>query len=147
MLYPALQHIDFKLIIYAVLSLTLVRMLPVAISLIGSKLRMESIMYLGWFGPRGIASILYVYTILQAEGIASQDKIFSVVMITIFFSVLAHGMSAVPLSNWYGKRINQLNQEGLAQTETKYVPEMPTRRTTPDSGSLPSDAAGTPNAG
>lgn len=146
MLYPALQHISFEFIIYAVLNLTLIRMLPVAISLIGSKLRLETIMYLGWFGPRGIASILYVYTVLRAEGIASQEKIFSVVMITIFFSVLAHGLSAVPLTNWYGKRIAQLAQEGLAQAETKDVPGMPTRRATPDSGSPLSDAAGTSQA-
>lgn len=147
MLFPALQHINIEMIIYAILSLTLARMLPVAISLIGTKLRLESVLYLGWFGPRGIASILYVYTILQVEGIDRQEMIFSLVMITIFFSVLMHGISAVPLTNRYARRIAKLEKQGLAQAETQYVPAMPTRKTTPDSASTPSQAAGAPKAG
>jgi len=142
MLYPALQHINLSYFIYAVLSLTLVRMLPVAISLIGKKLRLESILYLGWFGPRGIASILYVYTVLETEKIAEQEVIFNVVMITIFFSVLVHGISAAPLSDWYAKRIEKLGIEGLASEETKSVPEMPTRKTSMSSSSVPSETAG-----
>jgi NhaP-type Na+/H+ or K+/H+ antiporter len=141
MLYPALQHINIEMIIYAILSLTLIRMLPVAISLIGTRLRLESILYLGWFGPRGIASILYVYTILQAEGIGRQEMIFSLVMLTIFFSVIAHGMSAVPLTNWYAKRIAQLDKSGLAQAETQFVPAMPTRKPAVNINPLPSTAA------
>lgn len=128
MLYPALQQTNLTIIIYALLSLTVVRMLPVAISMIGTKLRLESVLYLGWFGPVGIASILYVYTILRAENITGQDTIFTVVMITIFFSVLAHGMSAAPLTNWYARRIAQLQKDGLVQAETKFVPELPTRK-------------------
>jgi NhaP-type Na+/H+ or K+/H+ antiporter len=49
-------------------------------------------------------------------------------MITIFFSVLAHGMSAAPLTNWYARRIAQLQKDGLVQAETKFVPELPTRK-------------------
>jgi NhaP-type Na+/H+ or K+/H+ antiporter len=140
MLFPALQHINIEMIIYAILSLTLARMLPVAISLIGTKLRLESVLYLGWFGPRGIASILYVYTILQVEGIDRQEMIFSLVMITIFFSVLMHGISAVPLTNRYAKRIAQLEKNGLAQAETQYVPGMPTRKATIKPASSPSES-------
>jgi NhaP-type Na+/H+ or K+/H+ antiporter len=127
LLYPALQHINLEIVIYAVLSLTVVRMLPVAISLIGTKLRLESKLYLGWFGPRGIGSILYAYTILRGEESARHDLIFSLIMITIFLSVLAHGISAAPLTNWYAKRIAQLEKAGVAQAETKLVPGMPTR--------------------
>jgi NhaP-type Na+/H+ or K+/H+ antiporter len=68
-------------------------------------------------------------------------------MITIFFSVMVHGMSAVPLTNWYARRIAKLEKQGLAQAETQYVPAMPTRKTTPDSASTPSQAAGAPKAG
>ena len=64
MLNPALQQLNFTILIYALLTLTVVRMLSVAISLIGTKLRFESVLYLVWFGPVGIGSILYVYTIL-----------------------------------------------------------------------------------
>ena len=131
MLYPALQQLNFAIFIYALLSLTVVRMLPVAISLIGTKLRLESILYLGWFGPVGIGSILYVYTILGAENIPGQDTIFNTVMFTIFLSVLVHGMSATPLSNWYAKRMAALDKEGFADVETMPVSEMATRRGTP----------------
>jgi NhaP-type Na+/H+ or K+/H+ antiporter len=68
-------------------------------------------------------------------------------MITIFFSVLAHGMSAVPLTNWYAQQIAKLEKQGLAQAETQYVPAMPIRKATPDSASTPSLAAGAPNSG
>jgi NhaP-type Na+/H+ or K+/H+ antiporter len=141
MLYPALQQINSTILLYALLSLTLVRMLPVAISLIGTNLRLESILYLGWFGPVGIASILYVYTILDAEKITGQDTIFNVVMITIFFSVLAHGISAVPLTNWYAKRIARLEKDGLAQAERTHVPEMPTRRASLSTVTAPVETA------
>jgi len=140
MLYPVLQHINPAIIIYAILSLTLVRMLPVAISLIGTKLHLESKLYLGWFGPRGIASILYAYTVIRAEEIAEADLIFRVIMITIFISVLAHGISAVPLTNWYSKRIAQLEKDGFAEAETKLVPGMPTRKATLNTGSFPSES-------
>ena len=142
MLYPALEHIDLATIIYAILSLTLVRMLPVAISLIGTKLRRESVLYLGWFGPRGLASILYVFTIFGAESITGQETVFNVVMITIFFSVFAHGISAAPLTNWYAKRIAQLQKDGLAQVEATSVPEMPTRRVNQPTNDLPPESAG-----
>ena len=100
-------------------------------------------MYLGWFGPRGIGSILYAYTVLRAEEIAEADLIFRVIMITIFISVLAHGISAVPLTNWYAKRIPQLEKDGFTQAETKLVPGMPTRNTTSITDSSPSKAADT----
>jgi NhaP-type Na+/H+ or K+/H+ antiporter len=139
LLYPALQHINLEIVIYAVLSLTVVRMLPVAISLIGTKLRLESKLYLGWFGPRGTGSILYAYTILRGEEFPGHDLIFTSIMITIFLSVLAHGISAAPLTNWYAKRIAQLEKDGVAQAETKFVPGMPTRNATITSGSFSSE--------
>jgi len=127
MLYPALQQISITTVLYALLSLTVLRMLPVAVSLIGTKLRLESVLYLGWFGPRGIASILLVYTILGIEKAAEHhEMIFNVVMTTVFFSIIAHGISAVPLSKWYAKRITELQQEGLAGVETLLVPELTT---------------------
>ncbi len=119
MLYPALQYINTSIIIYTLFSLTLIRMLPVFISLFGTKIRPESKLYLGWFGPGGIGSILYVYTVIRLDAMPSQELFFSLVMITIFFSVMAHGISAVPLSAWYAQRIARLNEVGLAQAETE----------------------------
>ena len=81
------------------------------------------------------------------EYISGQDLIFYIVMITIFLSILAHNMSAVPLTNWYTQRITQLEKEGFAQAETIYVPGMPTRRSTPFGVSTPSSAHRATDAG
>jgi NhaP-type Na+/H+ or K+/H+ antiporter len=128
MLIPALERINLTIVLYAVLSLTLVRMLPVAISLIGAKLRPVTVLFLGWFGPRGIASILYVLTVLETEEVAGKETIYTVAMITVFLSVLAHGISAAPFADWYGKHIAALDKRDAAEAETTQVPEMPTRR-------------------
>ena len=96
-------------LIYALASLTVIRMLPVAISLIGAKLDWRSIAFIGWFGPRGIASVLYMLMALSAIGFAGHEQIMSVIALTVTLSVFAHGISAVPLSRLYGKSttINQ----------------------------------------
>lgn len=124
MLSPALQQINLAVLVYALLSLTLVRMLPVAISMIGAKLKPASVLYMGWFGPRGIGSILYVFLILGVDQVAENDLIFTVVMTTIFLSVMLHGISAASLSKRYGAYITALKKQGLAAVETTSVPEM-----------------------
>jgi NhaP-type Na+/H+ or K+/H+ antiporter len=127
MLPPVIEVLNLTIVFYALLSLTVIRMLPVAISLLGTKLRPVSVLFIGWFGPRGIASILYVLTVVAAEDLTGRGAIYSVVMITIFMSVLAHGITAAPLSDWYGKRIAELDKKGAADSEMRPVPEMPTR--------------------
>jgi NhaP-type Na+/H+ or K+/H+ antiporter len=127
MLLPAFERIDLTIVIYALLSLTIVRMLPVAIGLLGTKLQPVSVLFMGWFGPRGIASILYVLTVVAAKDLVGRDTIYAVVMITIFMSVLAHGITAAPLSDWYGKHMAELDKKGAVEAEMKPVPEMPTR--------------------
>ncbi|MFC2102381.1 cation:proton antiporter [Bacteroidota bacterium] len=89
--------------IYAILSLTVIRMVPVAISLLGSKLSWQSVGFIGWFGPRGIASILYLVLVLINLGTSGYEQIMSVVVLTILLSVFLHGLSALPLSKIYGK--------------------------------------------
>ena len=59
LIIPAFSHININIIIYSILSLTIIRMLPVMISLIGKKLKFSTVLFLGWFGPRGLASILF----------------------------------------------------------------------------------------
>jgi NhaP-type Na+/H+ or K+/H+ antiporter len=130
MLLPALERINLTVILYTLFSLTIVRMLPVALSLLGTKLRPASVLFIGWFGPRGIASILYVLTVVAADELAGKDTIYTAVMITVFVSVLAHGLTAAPLSDRYGKRIAELDKESEAEAETQPVPEMPTRAET-----------------
>jgi NhaP-type Na+/H+ or K+/H+ antiporter len=77
-------------------------MAPVAISLIGSKLDWQTVSFIGWFGPRGIASVLYLLMAVAAIGIEGHERVMSVIVLTIMISVFAHGISATPLSNIYG---------------------------------------------
>lgn len=133
MLPSVLGHFNLNVLLYAILSLTLVRMLPEAISLLGDKLKPLTVLFLGWFGPRGIASILYVLTVVEIENLAGRETIYAVVMTTVFLSVLAHGISAAPLSDWYGRRITELDEKGAADSETLPVPDIPTR---PDNAAL-----------
>ena len=88
--------------VYALASLTIIRMGSVAISLIGAKLDWQSVLFIGWFGPRGIASVLYLLMAVAAIGVEGHEQIMSVIVLTVAISVYAHGISAVPLSKRYG---------------------------------------------
>ncbi len=99
---PRLSAITWEVIAYAVLSLTAVRMIPVAVALVGSKLDGRSVAYVGWFGPRGIASLVFVGTVVVESDPADGEVIMVVVSTAVALSVLLHGLSAWPLSNLYG---------------------------------------------
>lgn len=92
-----------RLLTYALLSLTVVRMLPVAISLLGAKLRRSTNVFLGWFGPRGLASLLYVILILSTYELPHKELLLHSVVITCALSVLLHGLSAAPGAARYGR--------------------------------------------
>jgi NhaP-type Na+/H+ or K+/H+ antiporter len=100
----AASYWDTRAWLYAILSLTVVRMLPVAISLLGAKLDWLSIGLIGWFGPRGIASVLYLLMAVNELGLVGYEQIFSVIVLTVLLSVFLHGITAVPLSRLYAKR-------------------------------------------
>ena len=93
-------EITWLIVIYAVLSLTVVRMLPVWISLIGTRLRARDKLFMGWFGPRGLASVvLAIIAIGQYESIPGMSTVVAVALLTVVISVYAHGISAAPLAN------------------------------------------------
>jgi len=107
-LIPAtLPYWDIRTLVYAVLSLTVIRMIPVAFSLIGSKLDRASVSFIGWFGPRGIASILYLLIVVGRIGKAGYEYMLSVIVLTVLLSVFLHGISAVPLARIYGRYASQ----------------------------------------
>ncbi len=120
----AMEHFHWTHLLYALLSLTLIRMLPVAISLLGSRLKWVTVIFLGWFGPRGIASILYALLLLEGSSVAGKDVILSVIMTTVLVSVLAHGVTAFAGSNLYGKYSKHADSNA---SENKPVEEMPVR--------------------
>ncbi len=99
----AAQYWGWRELIYALASLTVLRMVPVAVALIGAKLDWRSIAFIGWFGPRGIASALYLLMAVAAIGVTGYEQVMSVIVLTIVISVYAHGISAVPLSRRYGQ--------------------------------------------
>lgn len=120
-----MSGITVIILIYAVLSLTLIRMLPVAISLYKTRLKSESVLFIGWFGPRGLASIvLLLITLNEAPGIPGLKTIAAVVGTTILISVFAHGITAKPAIDWYARKIATLPADA---PELKEVVESPTR--------------------
>jgi len=128
MVLPALDHINALVVLYGILSLTVVRVLPVAISMIGVRLQWDSVLFLGWFGPRGIASILYGLLLLEKVNISGRDEIFSITITTVLMSVFLHGLSALPGANWYAARAEKMKEEP-DMPELAPVTEMPVRLT------------------
>ena len=98
---PALGDATWAIAAYAVLSLTLVRMLPVGIAMLGTGARRQTVGFLGWFGPRGLASIVFAVILVEEGGLPHDDVIITATVITIGLSVLAHGLTAAPLANRY----------------------------------------------
>ncbi len=100
----AVEFWDVRVVVYSLLSLTFLRMIPVALSLIGTKLDMATLLFIGWFGPRGIASVLYILIVVdKIEGVKGHETIFSVVTLTILMSIFLHGITAKPFVSLYGK--------------------------------------------
>ncbi|WP_426573466.1 cation:proton antiporter [Aquihabitans sp. McL0605] len=101
-----LKLVDWRIAVYAVLSLTVVRMVPVAISMIGSGTGRPATLFIGWFGPRGLASV--VFGLLIVEELPTADPgvqtILAVISLTVLLSVLAHGLSGRPLSQWMARQ-------------------------------------------
>jgi NhaP-type Na+/H+ or K+/H+ antiporter len=120
-----LSGITQIVILYAVLSLTLIRILPVALSLVKTGLTSDSVLFIGWFGPRGLASIvLLLITLNEAPDIPGLQTIAVVVSTTVLFSVFAHGISANPAITWYARKMASLPADA---PELKEVMESPTR--------------------
>jgi NhaP-type Na+/H+ or K+/H+ antiporter len=104
--------INWPIFIYAILSLTVIRMIPVAISLIGMKLRTETVLFLGWFGPRGLASVvLLLIAMEEMKGIGGIKTVSLVVITTVFLSIFAHGATAGPGSEWYTRLVATLSSD------------------------------------
>jgi sodium/hydrogen antiporter len=93
--------VDLTIVLYAVLSLTLVRMVPVALATLGAGLDRDTVLFVGWFGPRGLASLVFALLALEELGTGADEAV-SVIAVTVFLSVLAHGFSAAPLAARYG---------------------------------------------
>jgi sodium/hydrogen antiporter len=91
-----MPHVTWRIAIYAVLSLTVVRMLPVAVALLASGVRVPTVAFIGWFGPRGLASIVFALLAFES-GVPDQQTVLTAVALTVFLSIFLHGLTSVPL--------------------------------------------------
>ncbi|MEU8236249.1 cation:proton antiporter, partial [Actinoplanes sp. NPDC048967] len=94
-------RVDLALLLYAVLSLTAVRMVPVALSLIGTRLGGRTVVFIGWFGPRGLASVVFALLAVEELGESAAPAVAAIVL-TVLLSVVAHGVSAGPGATRFG---------------------------------------------
>ena len=110
LLPDGLAHISVMSVIVAVFFLTIVRVLPILLSLAGSELALPERVFLGWFGPRGIASILFTLLMMDAFDLPNEDELLACVSVTVALSIVLHGVSAAPLAarigRWTGGGIN-----------------------------------------
>ncbi len=120
---PAFEGLTWQTVLYALLSLTVIRMAPVALALAGRKLGRTAVAFVGWFGPRGLASVVFALLALEDIGKPARPAI-SVIAFTVLLSVVAHGLTANPLAHRYGPRIAITP----GRPDDAGVPPLPARR-------------------
>ncbi|MGV9821448.1 cation:proton antiporter [Nocardia xishanensis] len=98
---PVLDRMTWRIALYAALSLTVVRMLPVALSLLGTGARRQTTVFVGWFGPRGLATIVFGVLLIQESDLPHEQTLLIAASATIGLSVYAHGLTATPLTDRY----------------------------------------------
>jgi NhaP-type Na+/H+ or K+/H+ antiporter len=127
LLGPALEHLSWQIALYAVLSLTLVRMLPVAIAMIGTGAYAPTVGFLGWFGPRGLASIVFAVIVVEEANLPGAETILLTTYLTIGLSVIAHGLSAAPLAQRYARWYESHARDPVPTMESAPTPDHRTR--------------------
>jgi NhaP-type Na+/H+ or K+/H+ antiporter len=109
LLPDGLAHAGVSTLVLALLFLTVVRMGPILLSLIGSGLPTGEKLFLGWFGPRGLASILFTLLMMDQFDIPNEEELLACVSLTVGLSILLHGITSTPLASW-------ISQEGKRNT-------------------------------
>ena len=99
----ALGNFTWNILLYSFLSLTVIRMLPVFLCLTGSGIDTEGKLFIGWFGPRGLASIVFAVMVVNSE-LPDSGSLAMTVVCTIMLSIVGHGITANPWARAYGKR-------------------------------------------
>ena len=107
----AVGHFSWLILLYAILSLTLIRMLPVFLTLTGMGVSTEGKLFMGWFGPRGLASIVFAVIVVNAN-VPNSGTIAATVVCTIMLSILAHGITANPWARGFGERFRRAQGGG-----------------------------------
>jgi NhaP-type Na+/H+ or K+/H+ antiporter len=121
---PAVRHLTWQVLVYAVASITLIRMVPVAAALAGTRLGWPTALFTGWFGPRGLASVVFALLALEELGAKDAQPAVTVIVVTVLLSVIAHGITAEPLAARYAAALSR-RAVGPAHEGR---PELPARR-------------------
>jgi NhaP-type Na+/H+ or K+/H+ antiporter len=111
MIVPAFEHLVWQGVVFALLALTVVRMVPVGIALAGAGLDRATVAFIGWFGPRGLASVVFALIAFDSLDPPDGNRVLAVVTATVVLSVIAHGISAAPLAAQYGQRAAALQSD------------------------------------
>ena len=127
LLGPAFADLDWRVALYAVGSLTVVRMLPVALAMLGTGMRRVTVGFLGWFGPRGLASIVFVLILVEQTELPERSLLLTVVTWTVALSVYAHGLTAWPGANRYADWYAAHRRDHGSMPESAPVPEQRVR--------------------
>jgi sodium/hydrogen antiporter len=135
---PVLENVTWEAALYAVLSLTVARMLPVAVATLGSGARLPTVLYLGWFGPRGLASIVFAVILVEEAHLPHAQTLLLAIFATVALSVYAHGLTAKPLTGRYVAWYRARRDDAALPMESEPVPSQ--RWRTPPAGELSAEA-------
>jgi sodium/hydrogen antiporter len=125
---PLIERATWDVAAYALLSLTIVRMLPVAIAMLGTRARPATIAYLGWFGPRGLASIVFAVLVIE-ENTPHASTIVDATALTVTASIVLHGLTAGPLTERYTRHLRRTRpREGVEAAKTTVPLQLPGAR-------------------
>jgi sodium/hydrogen antiporter len=134
LLGPALGDVSWDLVLYALLSLTLVRMVPVAVAMWRSGARVPTLGFLGWFGPRGLASIVFAVIVIEESRLPHEQTIVLAIYLTVGLSVFAHGLTAAPLAKRYASWYSAHPRENVPPMESAPAEETRVRGTSTRTG-------------
>ena len=127
----AIADVSVRIVISAIALLTIGRMLPVAVALIGSKSAWQTTIFMGWFGPRGLASILFGLLLLE-ERFENAPELFTIIAVTVLLSVFAHGLTSTRGAAAYGRWFAAMDEEHPGvMPESEVVPESRPRWSNP----------------
>ena len=123
-LVPAVQEAHWQDALFAVLALTVVRMVPVALALTGTGMDRVTKAFVGWFGPRGLASVVFTLIAVDTLDAGDAQRVLSTASITVALSVVAHGVTAGPFARGYGARSHAAEPADPAGSEPRVRPRL-----------------------
>ena len=136
MLVPVLENLSAAVVVYGVLSLTVVRLIPVALAMARSRAKPPTVLFLGWFGPRGLASIVFAVILVADADLPNESVLLNTVFFTIALSVLLHGVTAAPLAKRYAAWFARHGPDTAPAFEAVPAPHQRPRRGPPGLGHI-----------